>query len=178
MLERVVVYGSAGSGKSTFAAEAARRLSVPHVELDTLAFDSRLTHVAMDVLRQRFADATASGRWVVEGAHRDELGLALADAQLFVWLDPPRRVVVWRVLRRAVTVLVARQRRHGRRVTLRSFVTVELPFVAKTWRKYERRRVHAQGFLWEAERLGVRTEVVRSRAGASGLLQRLAGADR
>lgn len=33
---RIVVKGSSGSGKSTVADELARRLGVPHIELDAL----------------------------------------------------------------------------------------------------------------------------------------------
>ena len=39
-MRRIVVTGSTGSGKSTLAAELARRLAIPHVELDALHWEA------------------------------------------------------------------------------------------------------------------------------------------
>jgi adenylate kinase family enzyme len=118
-VERVVVYGTSGSGKSTYAAA----LGLPHIELDA--------HRSAD--RGAFEHAIAGPTWVVEGVQRDEISAALERADTFVWLDPPRRVVVWRLLRRRSPVR----------------------FIAKTVRKHEYRRVHARAFVDAAVSRGI-----------------------
>jgi adenylate kinase family enzyme len=118
-VQRVVVYGTSGSGKSTYAAS----LGLPHVDLD--AYDRGD--------RAAFDRAVAGDRWVVEGVQRDEVSAALVRADTFVWLDPPRRVVVWRLAKR--------------RSPLR--------FIAKTVRKHEYRRAHGRSFVDAARARGI-----------------------
>jgi adenylate kinase family enzyme len=129
LVERVVVYGTGGSGKSTYAAS----LGLPHVELDTFTTDFRVLD------RAAFDAAIAGDQWVVEGVHRDELWTALERADTFVWLDPPRRVIAWRLLRRR------------RRTSL----VAELRWIAKTLRNHERRRAHGQRFADAARERGI-----------------------
>jgi adenylate kinase family enzyme len=163
-MRRVVIYGSGGSGKSTLAADLAERLEVAHIEIDTLAFDGRYSHVSQEVLRRRFASAVATDGWVVEGMHRDQLLEALQVADTFVWLDLSVAVVAWRLVRRNAVLVIGRAQRHGRRLTLGELVRDELPFVRKTIRKHGDRRAHASRFARDASAGGLRVVHLRTPA--------------
>ena len=98
--QRVLVAGSSGSGKTTLAAAVAAVLQLPQVELDALqhgpGWTTRPSFV--DDVRQ-FA---ATPQWVTEwqyGAVRD---LLAARADLLVWLDLRRPVVMRQVTARTV----------------------------------------------------------------------------
>ena len=170
-MRRVVVYGSSGVGKSTFASELARSHRLKHVEIDLLAYDSEGAHVEHELLRERFHQALAAEAWVVEGMHRDELYRALRSADTFVWLDYPKAVVARRMSVRLLRHLIFRQRRHGRRVTVRSALKRELPFIRKTLASYERRRTHGQALMNEAAALGLRRHHPRSPSEAGRLVR-------
>ena len=159
-VRRVVIYGNGGTGKSTLARALAAALGGPHVEIDGLAFTDDYAHVALEDLRAAFSDAiTAHERWVVEGVHRDELTMALEQADTFVWLDLPRRTATRRLVTRIVLHLVTRRVRHGQRTTLRTLRRREVPFVRKTIAAHARRRAHGEAFSTLAARCGV--DVVR-----------------
>ena len=121
---RVRVVGTSGVGKTTFARDLAARLGVPHRELDEVfwgpAWTTKDPEVARAILRE-FLDGDAG--WVVDGnwnALRAGLG---DDADVLVWVDYPRPVVMARVVRRTLARgLLRRELWHGNREDLRSLL--------------------------------------------------------
>jgi adenylate kinase family enzyme len=99
-LRRIVVVGSSGSGKSTLARALAARLAAPYVELDALY------HGPSWVPRPTFAAdveaATRAPRWVVDGNYHAVRELLWSRADGVVWLDLPRFLVEWQVMRRSL----------------------------------------------------------------------------
>jgi adenylate kinase family enzyme len=112
-VRRVVVFGTAGSGKTTFAGALAARLGVPHVELDALHWGPRWTPVAAETLRARVVAATESGGWVVDGNYASLRDLTWERADTLVWLDPPLPLVVARLVRRTLTRMWRREELWG-----------------------------------------------------------------
>ena len=100
-MRRIVVVGCAGAGKTTLSREVAARLGVPLVERDELG------ELGGDEYRAAVAKVARDDAWVFDGApyYVDDVLYPRADA--VVALDYPRRVVmrrvVWRALRRPDT---------------------------------------------------------------------------
>jgi len=101
-MRRVNVVGTSGSGKTTFGAEIARRLGVPHIELDALSWEANWVTVPPDVLRERVAAAVSADEWVVDGNYGATRDLVWARADTVVWLDFPFVLVMWRVIARTL----------------------------------------------------------------------------
>ena len=107
-VRRVLVAGTSGAGKTSLAKLIARYLDVPHVEIDALF------HGPGWVPRASFESDvqcfSAGPEWVTEwqyGAVRAHLA---GRADLVVWLDMPRGVVIRQVVRRTVVRWVRRER--------------------------------------------------------------------
>jgi adenylate kinase family enzyme len=98
-MDRVVVVGACGSGKTTFARALAARIDAPFVELDALYhgenWSTRPTFAA-DVDR-----VTREARWVLDGNYSGERDVMWSRADTVVWLDLPLWLVEWRVVRRS-----------------------------------------------------------------------------
>jgi len=104
---RVLVAGTSGSGKTTVAARVAVALGVPHIEIDALFHGPGWTpRPSFEADVHLFA---AGPGWVTEwqyGSVRDHL----ADrADLLVWLDLPRSLVMRQVVRRTVSRRLRRE---------------------------------------------------------------------
>ena len=102
---RVIIGGTSGAGKSTFARHLAATLDVPYLENDSIYHGPGWT-----VRTEYESDLRAfiSGpAWVIEwqGA-RDRLAQA---ADTLVWLDYPTWLVMYRVLKRTLTRVFTRE---------------------------------------------------------------------
>jgi adenylate kinase family enzyme len=121
-VERIIVVGPPGAGKSTLAAAIAGALGYPHIELDGLWWDESWSEAGPDRFRERL-DARLGPTWVVDGNYfangaREHIW-PLADT--VVWLDLPRRITFWRVAWRSSTRVVRRTELwNGNRETVRS----------------------------------------------------------
>lgn len=99
-MRRVLVIGSGGAGKSTFAREVGARTGLPVVHLDALFWRAGWTQTSKDEWL-RTIDALLEGdAWVLDGNYGGTLERRIAAADTVVFLDLPRAVCLWRAVRR------------------------------------------------------------------------------
>lgn len=102
---RVLVIGTSGSGKSTFAERLAARTGIAWHELDLInwrpGWHDRHAHEPAAFLADVDA-ATATGNWVVSGGYSSTRPIILPRLTDLVWLDLPRWQVMAQVINRSV----------------------------------------------------------------------------
>ncbi|MGW6129594.1 toxin [Cellulomonas sp. NPDC055163] len=142
---RVRVVGISGAGKTTTAHEAARRLGVPHLELDDVfwlpGWRLRELDDGSRELRERLAQAPDG--WVACGNWTTRVGSLLDDVELVVWLDHPRWLVMAQVVRRTLVRAVTRRELCNGNRELWSGLVARDPehnIVLWTWTHYARTR--------------------------------------
>ena len=147
-MERVTIVGNSGSGKSTLGRRLAARLGAPWLELDGVQHQPGWTPIPVDEMRRRVADFTAGERWVVDGNYSRVRDIVWARADTVVWLDLPRRLVMWRVTRRTVGRWVRRTELwNGNRERARDMLSwdPERSVIRWAWWKHhEYRRMYLQ----------------------------------
>lgn len=115
IVRRVVIHGCSGSGKSTLALRLGEQLSLPVIELDALFHQPGWTPTPAPEFRSRVLDALAAaeqaaGGWIVDGNYGSKLqDLVDERAQLALWFDLPRRIVMARIIRRSLRRVLARE---------------------------------------------------------------------
>ena len=97
---RIILLGTAGAGKTTLARELAQRLGMPHLCLDEMW--RGVQPAGDEAAFLRLIDEThARPAWVSDGNFaKVSFALRAPRAELFVWLEPPRALCLWRALRR------------------------------------------------------------------------------
>jgi adenylate kinase family enzyme len=136
--ERIPVAGTSGAGKTTPARAVAGVLGCSHVELDALHHGPGWTK------RPQFEDdvarVAAGATWVSEWQYAAVRELLLERADLLVWLDLPRRVVMRRVIRRTMSRRIRREVlwNDNREPPFRTFLTDRDHIVRWAWRTHAR----------------------------------------
>jgi len=98
---KIAITGASGNGKTTLARMLERAAGLRHVEIDALHHGPNWESCGSEVLRDRVLAATAGDDWVTDSTYKRMLGdLIVERADLFVWLDLPIRLVLWRLVRR------------------------------------------------------------------------------
>lgn len=82
------------------AAALAKRLGLPHVEIDALHWLPNWEHLSDEDLRRRIEAATRPDGWVLDGNYGVARDASWPRAQAVVWLDFPFWTIFWRLLRR------------------------------------------------------------------------------
>jgi adenylate kinase family enzyme len=125
--QRVLVSGISGAGKTRLARRLSVRLGLPYHELDALH------HGPGWVPRPEFAEDVrrfaARDEWVTEDQYHSILGDLLWErADTVIWLDLPRRTIMWRVIRRSVSRAITRRELwNGNRESVRDWLSPEHP---------------------------------------------------
>ena len=108
-MDRVMVIGSGGAGKTTVARRIAAATGLPLVHLDRLFWQPGWVRTPTDEWQRIVEKLVAGDRWVIDGNYGGTMALRLAFADTVVFLDVPRLRCVTRIVKRA---LVNRRRTH------------------------------------------------------------------
>lgn len=99
-MRRVLVVGCAGAGKSTFSRQLAERTGLPLVSLDAEFWQPDWKPMPRDLWRPKVGQLSAAETWIQDGNFDGTLDVRLPLADTIVWFDLPRRICMWRVLKR------------------------------------------------------------------------------
>jgi adenylate kinase family enzyme len=104
-MERILVMGSSGSGKSTFAQRLSAMTGIPMVSLDALFWKPGWVPSEAAEFETRVTEAARLPRWIMDGNYTSsgagDLRRSLADA--IIWFDLPRRTCMTGILTRIAT---------------------------------------------------------------------------
>ena len=101
-MQRILVMGSSGSGKSTFARRLSEITGIPTVSLDALYWKPSWVPSDATEFGQRVTEAAGQSRWIFDGNYtRHGAGdLRRNVADTVIWFDLPRRTCVVGILTR------------------------------------------------------------------------------
>jgi adenylate kinase family enzyme len=101
-MRRVLVIGSGGAGKSTLSRRLGERLGLEVIHLDVAYWLPGWVEPPKDEWARKVDEFCQRDSWVIDGNYSDTLERRLAACDTVVFLDLPRTVCVWRVLKRRV----------------------------------------------------------------------------
>ncbi len=99
-MQRILIIGPCGAGKSTFAVALGVKLGLPVHHIDQMNWHPGWVEGGKDALRARLAEVTATSAWIIDGTYGGTLEARLPHADTVLYLDYPIRLCVWRLLKR------------------------------------------------------------------------------
>jgi len=108
-MQKVLVIGSGGAGKSTFARRLGALLELDVIHLDSLYWSAGWVEMPKPEWRETVEGLLNRGAWIMDGNYSGTLEMRLAACDTVIFLDISRLVCVRRLLKRAV--LYRNQRR-------------------------------------------------------------------
>jgi adenylate kinase family enzyme len=99
-MKRIMVIGSGGAGKSTFSNRLGEILGIEVIHLDQEYWRAGWVEPPKDVWRRKVEELVGGGEWIIDGNYSGTLDVRLAACDTIIFLDLPRTVCLWRVLKR------------------------------------------------------------------------------
>lgn len=100
-MKRVLVVGSPGSGKSTFSKKLGKKTNLTIIHLDYYHLQSEHNYPAnTELWNARVNELIKPDKWIMDGNYGATYPERFELADTIVFLDIPRRICLYRILRR------------------------------------------------------------------------------
>ncbi len=106
-MQRVLVIGNGGAGKTWLSRQLSHRIGLPVIHLDQHYWQEGWQETSREVWEKKVARLSAASGWIMDGNYANTLEQRLAEADTVILLAPSR----WKCLGR---ILWRRLRYHGR----------------------------------------------------------------
>ncbi|MGB3471491.1 MAG: hypothetical protein WBA51_11770 [Erythrobacter sp.] len=103
MMQKIMIFGKPGGGKSTLAKKMSRMLNLPCVPLDAIEYASDGSRVPAAEFANMHDQLIEQNEWIIDGLGRmDAFWKRLAAADTLIYIDLPYRGHYWRVTKRGL----------------------------------------------------------------------------
>lgn len=99
-MKKIIIIGSGGAGKSTFARELGAILGLEVIHLDAFYWHPGWVETSKTEWQCIVQQLTQRENWIIDGNYSGTLEIRLAAADTVIFLDFPRLLCIWRVVKR------------------------------------------------------------------------------
>lgn len=101
-MRKVLVIGSGGSGKSTFARRLGTLLDLEVIHLDSIYWTAGWVEMPKPEWKRKVEELLIRNAWIIDGNYSGTLEVRLEACDTVIFLDMSRTICLWRLLKRAV----------------------------------------------------------------------------
>ena len=104
-MERILIIGCGGAGKSTLARQLGEKTGLPVVHLDSIFWLPDWAEMDRDTFDNRIREEMAKEKWILDGNYNRTLPERIARCDTIIYLDFPRIVCLCGIFKRLLTNL-------------------------------------------------------------------------
>ncbi len=101
-MRKVLVIGSGGAGKSTFARHLGTLLNIDVIHLDALYWHPGWIETPRAEWRKVIEEVLRREAWIIDGNYSNTLDLRIGKCDTVIFLDIALPICLWRVLKRQI----------------------------------------------------------------------------
>jgi len=101
-MNRIMIVGQPGSGKSSLAQVLGRLTDLPVIHIDKIHWQTGWIERSKEEKSRLCRAAKQGEQWIFEGGHSATWGGRLARADMLIWIDRPVGLRLMRVIRRSL----------------------------------------------------------------------------
>ena len=166
-MERIMIVGCGGAGKSTLARQLGEKLGLPVVHLDKLFWHSGWVESTKEEIDGKIMLELQKERWIIDGNYMRTMPIRMAHCDTVIFLDFNRVSCVWSILKRYLTNIgkVRPDMAEG------CPEKIDWEFFVWVWNFNKTKRERIYRMLKEAE--GIETIVLKNRRAVKKFLERV-----
>ncbi len=100
---KIAVIGCPGAGKSTFSLKLAEKLKLPLIHLDMYYHDTSKPYAHAEdrsAWLEKVKDLVEKPKWIMDGNYKSTFEYRFSAADIIIFLDFPKRILLYRVYKR------------------------------------------------------------------------------
>ena len=102
-MERIMIIGCGGAGKSTLARQLGAKLNLPVVHLDKLFWRPGWEQISREEFDRHHREALAQEKWIIDGNYDRTMGERAKYCDTIIYLDFSRAACMMGVAKRVLT---------------------------------------------------------------------------
>ena len=166
-MERIILIGCGGAGKSTLARQLGDKLNIPVVHLDKLFWKPGWVESSKEEIDAKILEEIQKPQWIMDGNFNRTMPQRIKCCDTVIYLDFSRFACLMGVLKRIITTYGTVRPDMGEGCPER----IDLDFLKWVWNFNKKHRQRYYRMLNEAE--GVNTIVLKNRRMVRRFLEQL-----
>ncbi len=166
-MERILIIGCGGAGKSTLAQKLGKKLDLPVVHLDSIFWLPGWVEMDRDTFDERVRQELQKDRWIIDGNYNRTMPERLQYCDTVIYLDFSRFACLYGIFKRLLTNIGKTRPDMGPGCKEK----VDWEFVKWVWNFNKNKRERYYRMLNEAE--GIETIVLKNRRMVNRFLKEL-----
>ena len=99
---KILILGSTGAGKTTFAIELGKLLNLEVIHLDSFYWNKNWEPTPSNEWKIKLSKLLQKDKWIIDGNYITILELRLKDADSVIFIDFPLSTCLWRCFKRYI----------------------------------------------------------------------------
>ena len=99
-MEKVIIIGCPGSGKSTFGRKLKHITGLPLYHLDMMFWNEDKTTVSKEIFIERLQEVMSNPKWIIDGNYGGSMEMRIKECDTVFFLDYPTEVCIDGIIKR------------------------------------------------------------------------------